>query len=124
MTTATSTSTADATRVRFTRANGRCPTCKAVKSIRVIQARKSKGPDRFGNPTFAWRSQPVTGDLWRGLSDFSAWTVDCNCGASMQVASVKGVLNPEHACSAKCVNATGHKCECSCGGANHGAAHG
>src|SRR5436190_21840679 len=26
-----------------------------------------------------------------------------------------------HACSGKCRNATGHNCECSCGGANHGA---
>jgi hypothetical protein len=26
-----------------------------------------------------------------------------------------------HACSSKCVNATGHNCECSCRGKNHGA---
>lgn len=25
-----------------------------------------------------------------------------------------------HKCDARCMNATGHNCECSCGGANHG----
>jgi hypothetical protein len=25
-----------------------------------------------------------------------------------------------HKCDARCTNAKGHKCECSCGGANHG----
>jgi len=29
--------------------------------------------------------------------------------------------NPSlHKCDARCVNATGHDCECSCGGENHG----
>lgn len=29
--------------------------------------------------------------------------------------------NPSlHKCGARCVNAKGHDCECSCGGANHG----
>lgn len=27
-----------------------------------------------------------------------------------------------HKCDARCTNAKGHKCECSCGGANHGKA--
>ena len=31
--------------------------------------------------------------------------------------------NPSlHKCDARCLNATGQNCECSCGGANHGAA--
>jgi hypothetical protein len=30
--------------------------------------------------------------------------------------------NPSlHKCDARCLNATGHNCECSCGGKNHGA---
>lgn len=30
--------------------------------------------------------------------------------------------NPSrHKCSARCMNATGHVCECECGGKNHGA---
>jgi len=34
---------------------------------------------------------------------------------------VKGTLNPDKKCSAKCRGARGHNCECSCGGTNHGA---
>jgi hypothetical protein len=33
---------------------------------------------------------------------------------------VRGVVT-DHQCDAACLNAKGHLCECSCGGANHGA---
>lgn len=33
--------------------------------------------------------------------------------------------NPsKHKCNAKCINATGHQCECECGGVNHGRGNG
>lgn len=35
--------------------------------------------------------------------------------------SVAGTYVPEIKCDARCQNAKGHKCECSCGGKNHGA---
>jgi hypothetical protein len=37
--------------------------------------------------------------------------------------SVKGRLVPDHKCDRRCTGATGPKCDCSCGGANHGADH-
>lgn len=36
---------------------------------------------------------------------------------------IKGRLVPDHKCDARCTSATGPKCDCSCGGANHGANH-
>lgn len=33
---------------------------------------------------------------------------------------VNGTFSQDHKCDARCVNAKGHNCECSCGGANHG----
>jgi hypothetical protein len=33
---------------------------------------------------------------------------------------VDGTFSAEHACDVRCTSARGHKCECSCGGANHG----
>lgn len=36
---------------------------------------------------------------------------------------VKGVHNADKTCNARCVSATGMDCECSCAGAQHGAAH-
>lgn len=37
--------------------------------------------------------------------------------------SLKGRLVPDHQCDSRCTSATGSKCDCSCGGANHGADH-
>jgi len=36
---------------------------------------------------------------------------------------VNGTLNDNHKCDARCLNATGPNCDCSCAGANHGANH-
>lgn len=34
--------------------------------------------------------------------------------------SIKGTYSKDHKCDARCLNARGHKCTCSCGGMNHG----
>lgn len=34
-----------------------------------------------------------------------------------------GTVSEHHKCDSRCTNAKGSDCECSCGGANHGAAH-
>ncbi len=36
---------------------------------------------------------------------------------------VKGTYSKDHQCDARCLNAKGHTCTCSCGGANHGRGH-
>lgn len=36
---------------------------------------------------------------------------------------VKGTYSESHKCDARCLNAKGHDCTCSCGGANHGRGH-
>lgn len=33
---------------------------------------------------------------------------------------IKGTYSKDHKCDARCMNAKGHECTCSCGGANHG----
>lgn len=45
----------------------------------------------------------------------------CTCGKKVKETFVHGVLNEKHICDARCLNATGRDCSCSCGGANHGA---
>jgi hypothetical protein len=34
--------------------------------------------------------------------------------------TVKGTYSKDHKCDSRCLNAKGHDCTCSCGGANHG----
>lgn len=39
---------------------------------------------------------------------------------SIEMKLLRGRFSEKHQCAAKCMNAHGHVCECSCGGANHG----
>jgi hypothetical protein len=36
---------------------------------------------------------------------------------------VEGTFSKDHQCDSRCLNAKGHTCTCSCGGANHGMGH-
>lgn len=45
------------------------------------------------------------------------------CGRPKWAEPVRGVLRPEIRCNAKCMASKGPQCECSCGGANHGASY-
>ncbi len=45
-----------------------------------------------------------------------------HCGILAHLTPIDGTRT-ETPCDHRCTDATGHKCECSCGGANHGAAH-
>lgn len=42
------------------------------------------------------------------------------CKRMMTFGPLKGILNNAVPCDARCTNARGHNCECSCGGENHG----
>lgn len=49
--------------------------------------------------------------------------VDCPCGRPVSMHPVRGTYNRDKKCGARCLAATGHDCECACGGKNHGAGH-
>lgn len=52
-------------------------------------------------------------------------TASCpRCEKQLYGKPVKGFLKPDVPCNVKCTSAIGDSCECSCGGANHGADHG
>ncbi len=44
----------------------------------------------------------------------------CNCGKHILGRAIQGKFNATKICNGKCMGATGHNCECSCSGANHG----
>jgi hypothetical protein len=44
------------------------------------------------------------------------------CGRIVKLSHVLGATSPKE-CDARCMNAVGPSCDCSCGGANHGAGH-
>ena len=44
-----------------------------------------------------------------------------SCGKAALAKAVRGVYSAKHVCNAKCLASHSGKCECSCGGKNHGA---
>lgn len=46
------------------------------------------------------------------------------CGKPRYLSLVQGVRRADIPCNAKCLASYGPRCECSCGGRNHGGAHG
>ena len=47
----------------------------------------------------------------------------CRCGSARLARPVIGRYVADKACDGRCMAATGHSCECQCGGKNHGAAN-
>lgn len=61
-----------------------------------------------------------------GCEDFAGrtWGACKACRGPVALRAVVGKHRADKACDARCENATGHDCECSCGGKNHGKHHG
>lgn len=72
-----------------------------------------------------WRAVHGSGHEGRVFEEHCGYGLlyACACGAARVALPVVGKLNPSKKCSDKCQAATGHDCECACGGKNHGAAH-
>jgi len=47
----------------------------------------------------------------------------CKCNKARRATQVVGKFSAKHECNAKCLASTSGKCECSCGGKNHGASY-
>ncbi len=110
------------TKIKFARALGRCRACKAGVSAPVIKVMTERGEHRPGVPIikteFVWATRRAARPV-----RFSSASVECACGAAVSVSVVKGRVNADAACNAKCEASTGPTCECACGGENHGSAH-
>ncbi len=63
------------------------------------------------------------GDTWSQY-DGDPLAICDGCRSLMAYGRVQGIFNPAVRCDARCTNARGHNCECSCGGENHGAGWG
>lgn len=113
---------------------GRCKVCR--KGFRVSGAlRGYAGQDARGFTKLVYQ---VDGAM--GLAHCGSWwdgvAVDCPvCAAAgkkspigqpvrLVIKPVLGTFKAEKVCDGRCMGATGHVCECSCGGHNHGASHG
>lgn len=93
------------------RAIGKCKVCKATH----------RAVARFEvTETQTWG---ITGGKTRRNSKLLDGREDVFCcGQFVALKRIEGHQN-ETPCDERCTEAKGHKCECSCGGRNHGAGH-
>lgn len=84
---------------------------------RGIQATGYQWMGRFAPPLLQHEGAPVLD------TSIGVYAPCPDCGQKVVLSAVEGRYKPEIACSAKCRNATGPSCDCSCGGANHGCNH-
>lgn len=102
----------------------KCKFCKRVEQ-RVYPVR-TEYREWYGHRYVEARYAAMHNGVWDEYKfggPGSHFSTPCECGKSMVGRSIQGVVNPSVACNTKCTGATGHVCECSCGGVNHGAAH-
>lgn len=97
----------------------RCP-CGVITSTLATPAAMRAADMHLGFPST--NPAPARGQIRRARS--GGWALLCRgCGAERRALPVAGKLSPAHVCNAKCIEGKGFTCECSCGGANHGAGH-
>lgn len=94
---------------------GRCRKCKRGYVAEVV-ARIYTGAVSM-KMTF----ELVSGAVLRESLATQGPRIDCACGHAFGLREVRGTYNPHKKCGARCLHATGHDCECACGGKNHGA---
>jgi len=95
---------------------GPCRNCGARTSYKLMPAPGI--PATYTDGSISYRASCANTEA-TGLA-----RVPCRgCGAFRWAAPVFGAYKLDRKCDARCMGATGHNCECQCGGENHGAAH-
>jgi hypothetical protein len=115
---------------------GKCKKCKTVLVTDAHVQSESVGVDRFGTARARAAYVLHTGEKVRRneytgkVSHFApCWgcTAKTSCHSSydnvwVELTLIVGTVTAKP-CDARCISATGHKCECACGGENHGGGH-
>lgn len=102
--------------MKIQRYSCRCKLCKARFTTTVashVKAFTSHGLtcQRFKD-LMQLRLSESSRHTWDGEADQLRWYFEHR--------QIDGRFNADVKCDGRCMGATGHNCECSCGGANHG----
>lgn len=100
--------------------------CKGVRRVFSLVRWEVKTDWRWGR---VWEGRKVVGyddGFGHEVEPYGYSGESClPCGhLHPLVAEVNGTYFEDKVCSARCMNATGPSCECSCAGMNHGGRHG
>lgn len=103
----------------------RCKPCKrTVRMTYLLESKQvdNEHPVHYLRKVFSYRR--VAGGNWRESHYFYFPFVECPaCKQKLSGKAVEGYLKADHPCDRRCTGASGHNCECSCGGENHGRDH-
>lgn len=107
---------------------GRCPVkgCKTVMHVDVPMIRERWTETRHDHARGQAWEVPQSRDYPERGRGFSLYGLAIHCAAHKRQISfspINGRYVEGHVCDARCMNAIGHSCDCSCGGANHGRGH-
>jgi hypothetical protein len=100
---------------------GRCKSCKRGLRTRAVREMPLRSSYRGDHWVLEAGNAPAVSDYG---GELVLRTACPGCGGYLGLHRLRGVLNRAKKCSAKCTSATGHDCECACGGKNHGSNHG
>lgn len=105
------------TTLRMPRKIGKCGACKATVARDYSDfVERTKGAGMFA------RKVKVYGRRVDGIFIEAAYDARCpSCNAKAWHGQMVQGVTSQHACDARCTEAKGFRCECSCGGKNHGA---
>lgn len=125
----TTSTTNEVAALSFRRHNGKCTKCSRFLS--VLAARKPGSRDGATMCTMVTDAGMEIPHCYNVVvrkkngSQIRAQQIafTCPCGERVTLFPVAGTLVPDHKCDARCEHATGHNCECACGGKNHGKAN-
>jgi hypothetical protein len=100
---------------------GRSRCHRIARRVEAYKVRRTSGPADNGFE--------IDGEFRRAIAGCHAdgTAIPCpaeGCTRWIVLKPVRGTFNPDKACNARCMGATGPSCECACGGANHGGNHG
>lgn len=99
---------------------GKCSACRSVKrqTAEDTGQRKDVTGNGFMRPVLRLADNTEVTPL--SVAEFA---MPCPCGTTVVYRLIAGKHNPAKPCDQRCWKATSSKCECSCGGANHGVDH-
>lgn len=100
---------------------GKCKTCKIPVRADVNEQRQRSEASYLHGVSYSSKTYYNTNGL--GWYDHPAKIISwpcSNCGRPAKLTRMAVTYNEKTKCGARCRNATGPNCECSCRGVNHG----
>ena len=117
----------DPTDSKQTRYNTTRCQCGAITSTlageRIGSRRLDAGISAGRQVVSGWVSVHASASGEVVVSNGSAVVKCRGCWRTHLASPVRGRYRADKRCDARCTSAIGHKCECQCGGKNHGAGH-